>query len=213
MAATDVRFAAIEQIAGQGASRAPARIVPSLFRAAEVERLSGTPDPSGVGPPEPGVVDSTPVAGRGRAPCMRRPIPRGSRASSAAAPVQPSMPSRLSTGSARRTSTASRYPTSSRSTAPMCGWTGGCGSRGVASTGGLVDLPITSLLRSTADTRVVHSPGRSALTAGRGSEPLVLLGDELLRRLDLAHERRVGVQGLADPRRIVDLASVARPGL
>lgn len=56
----------------------------------------------------------------------------------------------------------------------------------------------------------IHSLGRSVLPAGRRAEPLALLGDELLHRLDLAHEQRVAVPGLADPRRIADLASTPR---
>ena len=58
----------------------------------------------------------------------------------------------------------------------------------------------------------IHGIGRSVLSAGRRAEPLVLLGDELLHRLDLAHEHRVGVSGLADPRRVADLASTPRLG-
>ena len=57
----------------------------------------------------------------------------------------------------------------------------------------------------------VHGLGRSVLTAGTRAEPLVLLGDELLHRLDLAHEHRVDVPGLADPQNVVDLASPRRP--
>ena len=58
----------------------------------------------------------------------------------------------------------------------------------------------------------IHGLGRSVLPAGRRADPLVLLGDELLHRLDLAHEYRVGVPGLADPRRVADLASTPRLG-
>lgn len=53
----------------------------------------------------------------------------------------------------------------------------------------------------------VHSLGRASLEAGRRSDPLVLLGDELLHRLDLAHEHRIRVPGFATPDRVAVLAS------
>lgn len=297
MVSTDVRFDPIEQIGREGASRSPAGIVPTGVRAAEVERLSWTNDPGRVGPPAPGVVDSTPVATSRSTtmhlatdpagfPCLVRRCTRTSAHAFAAG-------HRL--GSAHLDGVSvpdlvaldhtdlwmDRWP-----------WESGC-----CVDGGLIDRYITSLLRSTLGAGVlvgtgmvhrstggfvcedvvvacqlepderellrsivlalafldpapvadaaaelcrlrparlmrtawavtrslearwtavafglaVHGLGRSVLTAGRRAEPLVLLGDELLHRLDLAHAHRVGVPGLADPRRVVDLAHVTRP--
>lgn len=55
----------------------------------------------------------------------------------------------------------------------------------------------------------IHGLGRTVLSAGRRSEPLVLLGDELLHRLDLAHEHRVSASGLGNRQRVALLASPA----
>jgi hypothetical protein len=53
----------------------------------------------------------------------------------------------------------------------------------------------------------IHGLGRAVLAAGVASEPLVLLGDELLHRLDLAHEHRLPVPGLATPASVTELAN------
>lgn len=55
----------------------------------------------------------------------------------------------------------------------------------------------------------IYGLGRAVLAAGAASEPLVLLGDELLHRLDLAHEHRLPVPGLASPERVADLTNSA----
>lgn len=57
----------------------------------------------------------------------------------------------------------------------------------------------------------VHGLGRVTLDAGVRSDPLVLFGDELLHRLDLAHQHHVSVRGLATPGHVVDLASSRGP--
>ena len=49
----------------------------------------------------------------------------------------------------------------------------------------------------------VHGLGRVALRSGTNCDPLVLLGDELLHRLDLAHEHRRPVPGLSSPCRLL----------
>lgn len=53
----------------------------------------------------------------------------------------------------------------------------------------------------------VHGLGRAVLEAGMRSEPLVLLGDELLHRLDLAHRHHVAVRSLSTPGHVMGLAS------
>ncbi len=57
----------------------------------------------------------------------------------------------------------------------------------------------------------VHGLGRAVLGAGMRCEPLVLLGDELLHRLDLAHRHHVSVRGLSTPGHVIDLASSRGP--
>jgi hypothetical protein len=55
----------------------------------------------------------------------------------------------------------------------------------------------------------IYGLGRAVLAAGVASEPLVLLGDELLHRLDLAHEHRLPVPGLATPTGVAELVNPA----
>lgn len=57
----------------------------------------------------------------------------------------------------------------------------------------------------------VHGLGRAVLEAGMRGEPLVLLGDELLHRLDLAHRHHLSVRGLSTPCHVIDLASSRGP--
>lgn len=52
----------------------------------------------------------------------------------------------------------------------------------------------------------LHGLSRAVINAGARGEPLVLLGEELLHRLDLSHAHGVTAVGLATPERVLALA-------
>lgn len=77
----------------------------------------------------------------------------------------------------------------------------------LASTAVAVARSLAARWTSLAFGLAVHGLGRAVVTGGLRSEPLVLLGDELLHRLDAAHEHHMHVPGLSSPHRVFELAA------